>query len=219
MFGDPSPTEFDLRFRIFGIPVRVHPLFWLVAAVLGWNEQHPNHLLIWIPAVFVSIVIHEMGHALCARSLGNSPWIVLYGFGGFAAYHERWNVTTWQRVAITFCGPLAGFAFAAVVFGTTIGFGAPRTEVLSTLVTYLLFINLFWGLFNLLPVWPLDGGKISYYVLQRLSPARGPGVARGLSVVCAGLLAVGAAMISEFFLAVFFGILAVQSLQGRGMYR
>lgn len=219
MFGEPPPTEFDLRFRALGIPVRVHPLFWIVAAVLGWSESDPRRILLWIPAVFVSILIHELGHALCARSFGNEPWIVLYSFGGLAAYHERWNMATWQRVAITFCGPLAGFLLATVVVALSVVFGWPQTDILATLVLFLLTINIVWGLLNLLPIWPLDGGKIAFYLLERLSPSRGPGIARVLSAAFAGLLAVSAGMLGRFFLAVFFGFLAVQSLQGRGRYR
>ena len=70
LFTEPNRTPYDLRFNLFGIPVRVHPLFWLVAAILGaGSDPDPIELLLWIGTVFVSILIHEMGHALAARAL------------------------------------------------------------------------------------------------------------------------------------------------------
>ena len=78
MFGTVAPTPFDLKFSIFGIPVRVHPLFWLVSVIMQWNVHDPRTTLIWVVCVFVSILIHELGHALTAKSYGWPPHIVLY---------------------------------------------------------------------------------------------------------------------------------------------
>src|SRR5437899_154170 len=57
MLAMPEPTDFDLRFRLLGIPVRVHPLFWLVTAIMGYDQHHPRLTLIWIVCVFVSILV------------------------------------------------------------------------------------------------------------------------------------------------------------------
>ena len=48
MLGMPGTTEFDLRFRLLGIPVRIHPLFWAIAALLGWGGQSGLHIVVWI---------------------------------------------------------------------------------------------------------------------------------------------------------------------------
>ena len=85
MFGNIAPTPYDLNFSLLGVPIRVHPLFWLAALVLGLN-LNPHQLPIWIAVVFVSIVVHEMGHALMIRSFGWQPSIVLYTFGGLAMH-------------------------------------------------------------------------------------------------------------------------------------
>lgn len=63
MFGVPE-TPYDLRFQLLGMPVRVHPLFWLVAAMLGWRNENIPLVLIWVGCVFVSILVHEYGHGL-----------------------------------------------------------------------------------------------------------------------------------------------------------
>jgi hypothetical protein len=87
MLGMPEPTPYDLRFRLLGIPVRVHPLFWLATAVLGsGGSETLGPILIWIGCVFVSILVHEYGHGLMARLFRCRPSIVLYGLGGLCAY-------------------------------------------------------------------------------------------------------------------------------------
>ena len=89
MLGEPPQTQYDLRFQILGIPVRVHPFFWLVVVVLGLSggaKTTPAELLIWAGCVFVSILVHELGHAAAALAHGWRPWITLYGFGGLASY-------------------------------------------------------------------------------------------------------------------------------------
>lgn len=217
MFHEPPRTEFDLRFQLMGIPVRVHPLFWLVALLLGWDVTDLQAMALWVGAVFVSILVHEMGHAFCARAFGSIPHIVLYSFGGLAIYQESWRTSTWQRIAVAFCGPLAGFLLAGFVFALATSLGGPRTDLQETLYGYFLFINIGWGLVNLLPVWPLDGGQIAYYFLDRLSPAQGAQIARGLSVLAAALVAVYAFDLGQIYVALLFGYLAVLSLQGWGL--
>src|SRR5262245_37099251 len=64
----PEPLPYDLRWRMFGIPVRVHWTFWLFTAILGFNivEFGFVYLLVWMACAFVSILVHELGHALTA---------------------------------------------------------------------------------------------------------------------------------------------------------
>ena len=64
-----AETPYDLRFRLLGIPVRVHPLFWVVMAVLGWQDHNLPMVAVWVACVFVSILVHEYGHGLMAKSL------------------------------------------------------------------------------------------------------------------------------------------------------
>src|SRR5262249_50079467 len=109
MLGMPEPTPYDVRFRFLGIPVRVHPLFWLATAVLGGSggNETLGPILIWVGCVFVSILVHEYGHGLTARLFRCSPSIVLYGMGGLC-YSESERQTPLQRVAVLLAGPGAG---------------------------------------------------------------------------------------------------------------
>src|SRR5690606_844441 len=78
------PSPYDLRFQIAGIPIRVHPLFWLGALVLGMRLDSAT-LILWMIVVFCSVLIHELGHALMMRYFGQSPHVVLYLMGGYAS--------------------------------------------------------------------------------------------------------------------------------------
>lgn len=88
LLAEPPPTPWDLHFQVLGFPVRVHPLFWLVGLLLGFNGASGGNagvnLLIWFVALFSSILIHELGHALMIRRFGRQAHIVLYAMGGLA---------------------------------------------------------------------------------------------------------------------------------------
>ena len=71
------------HFRIFGIPIRVEPFFVVVAALFGIRLEPLWMVFAWVVIVFVSVLVHELGHALTYRALGQRSAIVLHGFGGF----------------------------------------------------------------------------------------------------------------------------------------
>jgi Zn-dependent protease len=195
VFFEPARTQFDLNFRLFGTSVRVHPFFWLITALLGWDvsmgHRHDFLLLIlWIACVFVSILVHEFGHVLMGRIFGTRGHIVLYSFGGLAVGSNQ-LANRWQRIAVSFAGPLAGFLLLGVVWlGVRLANPEEMSQRLRAVLIFLEWINLFWGLLNLLPIWPLDGGQISREVFGWLLPGRGTSVALGVSLVVAGLLAI-----------------------------
>jgi membrane-associated protease RseP (regulator of RpoE activity) len=253
MFMEPTPTAYDLRWHMFGIPVRVHPMFWLISVIMGWGllERGMEYLLIWIGCLFVSILIHELGHVWMGQLFGSQGHIVLYGFGGLAIGSNQLR-RRWQRILVCFAGPLAGFIFLGLVFlglwvwdpqafpfylgmaklqlGLPLGnlhvpaeAAMPNGFVLEAF-GQLFFINLLWGLINLLPVWPLDGGQISRDVCEGLSPDRGLTHSLGISLVVAGLLALHCFLVSigqrlvpiafgNPYAALLFALLAVQSYQ------
>ncbi len=162
---DAPPTPFDLNFRLFGFPVRVSPWFWVAALFLGWPLLRagvgPAALAIWVACMFGSILLHELGHAVLFRWYG--AWatrIVLHGFGGYAQA-ERQPVSRWKRIAIAFAGPGAQFALLGLLVASNRLTDWAGTN-LYTVLTYsiLVSINLWWPLLNLLPIWPLDGGRV-----------------------------------------------------------
>jgi Zn-dependent protease len=199
VFFEPSETPLDLKWRMFGIPVRVHPFFWLVAVGMGWNmiELGIAYLLIWVACVFVSILVHEMGHVVMARAFGARGYIVLYCFGGLACDLGN-QLNRWKRIAIALAGPCAGFLFYGVVYlvGNVTGWQDelhPKGgEYVYQIMWDLRWINLAWGLMNLLPVWPLDGGHVSRDLWTWVSRWNGVRNSLIMSIVVAALVALNA---------------------------
>src|SRR5512146_1456782 len=99
-FQSPPPTRYDLRFSLLGFPVRVHPLFWLIAVLLGSASADLVQILIWVLVVFVSILIHELGHALAFRRYGLSSQIVLHFAGGLTIPESTLWGGRWANVAL-----------------------------------------------------------------------------------------------------------------------
>ncbi len=232
MFGTVQPTQFDFTFSLLGIPVRVSAWFWLAGVILGYSalENGVQFLLSWLLVLFVSILIHELGHALVARYFGYSPRILLYHFGGLAMFEPYFGFTKGKSIAISFAGPLAGFLFYGLVrvFEATAMPGLLRS--LSEANAYLLFdvvfqlkyINLFWGLINLLPVLPLDGGQICREVCSSFSPRHGIGIALKIAIVFAGAAAVFFFSQGRTYSAMLFAMLCASNVsmlqEGRGRY-
>jgi membrane-associated protease RseP (regulator of RpoE activity) len=253
---EPNATRFDLRWRMLGTDVRVHPMFWLVSVIMGANTLDAGipYLLIWVGCVFVSILVHELGHVWMGQAFGSHGHIVLYGFGGLAIGSNHLE-SRWHRIAVSFAGPLAGFVFLGIIFGILwianrdgcefyllivgINLGLPLDgnffvdarppmwhPFVKAAISNLIFINLFWGLMNLLPVWPLDGGQISRDAWMGVSPEAGLTRSLGLSMLVAGLLAIHcflvmigkqllpfALPIGGVYPAILFAVLALQSFQ------
>ena len=199
-FSSAEPTPYDLRFSLLGIPVRVHPFFWLFSAMMGWAARDPGATAVWVACVFVSILVHEFGHALVLQAQGMSPEVVLHAFGGYASPQYQRRTSTWQRVGMLFAGPAAGFLLYALVrlllslpafreWISPIEFDTQGKFRLRQAMSQLLFINLWWGLMNLLPVYPLDGGQITRELLQTWFPWRGLEYSLQISLSVSGMLA------------------------------
>jgi Zn-dependent protease len=196
MFGQIPETSFDLHFRVLGIPVRIHPGFFIICAIFGFDAGLARAMgvnalvpvLLATGVLFVSILVHELGHALTARSFGWPPSIVLYHFGGLAYYTPHYGYTSTRSVLISLAGPGAGF----VLYGITLGVehlliqrGVQFTFIMIYIFATMKFVNLWWGLVNLLPVYPLDGGRVAEQVCKRIDPYRGMEYTFKLGIVAA----------------------------------
>jgi Zn-dependent protease len=239
MFAEPPRTQADLCFPLLGFPVRIQPFFWLVTILLGrafWSP--PEMALLWVAGVLLCILLHELGHAVVLRAYGFRPWIVLHGFGGLTIHDpgDTWarQPGPWGQILISAAGPAAGFLLAAVIVagGLAIGGGfrvawwgpASFLQVIPfvmwpgewfkamVFVNILLEVSVLWGLLNLLPIFPLDGGQIAQQIFLLVAPRDAMRQSLILSVLVAGTLA-GLAAIrwNDLYLAVFFGYLAYSS--------
>jgi stage IV sporulation protein FB len=231
--SEPQPTPYDVRFRLFDVPVRVDPWFW-VTCVFSVGELKPVLALIWVGVVFVSIVVHEFGHVLAFRYYRIQSHVVLWGFGGLAIPRWGGRLDSRAQMVVSFAGPLAGFILAAVlvlglrlsgvqtVFKTGLPyiidwkFVDPATGVLPEFVNLkllflfhgLLFVNLFWGLVNLLPIYPLDGGQISRAAFEMSNTPDGLRKSLIVSMVAAIGMAIYGLRSQSMIYVLLFGYLA-----------
>ena len=237
MFNQSSQTPYDLRFSLFTIPVQVHPFFWLTAIFLGLgltrdeNGAQAVHgtqvMLCWVIAVFIGVLVHELGHALTIRYLfGGYPRIVLYGLGGAAMHspHYRRTPRMWGRILISFSGPLFGFILAGICHMLMMGLPLDSQQVdarwfLWHILLFLYVIGIFWGIINLLPVLPMDGGHICQEICRRFSPWRGDVLAVQISLFTAVGVALLGLYFHQTFLAIMFGIMAYMNYQSLSFRR
>jgi Zn-dependent protease/predicted transcriptional regulator len=168
-------------FRVRGIPVRAHPSWLLILALLTWNlavGYFPQVLpdlpaaALWIRGLvaalllFVSVLLHELAHCIAALRYGIPvSSITLHIFGGVSQM-EREPERPGAEFTIAVVGPLASFALAAAL---ALGARAldPGPGARATM-QYLAFVNVLLGIFNLIPGFPLDGGRVLRAALWRL---------------------------------------------------
>jgi stage IV sporulation protein FB len=225
MYAPVSTTPYDLRFRLFGVPVHVTPWFWLAGVFLSWDLVS-NRLfdleLIWLVSLFVSILVHEYGHAFFAELFGCWPEIYLYHFGGLAAFQPNSRFTTLKSVIVSFAGPAAGFLLGGLVFASALFVytgswyqnldPTPQNRV-HFFFGRMIFINIAWGLVNLLPVLPLDGGRISEAILLRFRRYDGHRWAAIIGAVVAGGVAALFATMHQNYGAILFALLCLSNVQ------
>ncbi|MGZ6162198.1 MAG: site-2 protease family protein [Myxococcaceae bacterium] len=207
-----------LRFRLGSIPVLVHPGHLLFALALGLSAVSGSQplapaavVVIWVALVFVSVLLHELGHALAFRAFGYRSSIQLLMFGGVTTPETDQPLPWGKDVVTTLAGPIFGLALGVLCLWI-----APRVtgDLARYSFEYGAYTNLVWAVFNLLPVLPMDGGRVSRAILGRIFGRGGVIAAHGLGVlVCAGLAYVlfrsSAAPVTLVFLLLF----AVQNFQ------
>ncbi len=158
------------------IPIKISPFFFVTAALIGWiNSAQTSHPIIltfiWMGVIFISILVHEYGHALTSRYFGQKPRIQLVAFGGLT-YPEGPRLRGWREFLVVLNGPIFGFLlFLLCLFILSTGFFENPYALYSLKI--FTWVNLFWTIVNLLPVMPLDGGQLLRVVLESIFGAKG----------------------------------------------
>ena len=177
----------------------------------------PALLVIWTAAMFLSILVHEMGHALAMRYYGLGGRIVLYHFGGLAIPDGMgaWNaarrrpISPLQQIAISAAGPGMQLALAMVAWSVAVAVQVPTmptfwieqwfglefgdSRPLGSILGYasfdaILYPSIWWAILNLAPILPLDGGQIARDVFSLARVADPIRAAHVISIVVAGLI-------------------------------
>ena len=183
--------------RIAGIDVRIHATFLLLLAWFGvvyYAEGGYAALfsgLTFLILLFVCVVLHEFGHALAARAYGiNTPDITLLPIGGVARL-ERMPDKPWQELVVALAGPAVNVVIAFglyAVIGRLFGLGdlLQLAEGTGNVLTQLLSINVILVVFNLLPAFPMDGGRVLRALLaMKMKHARATQIAAVVGQVVA----------------------------------
>jgi Zn-dependent protease/CBS domain-containing protein len=207
--------------RVAGIQLRVHITFLLLIGWLALEYYKAGGSavaatgIIFVLLLFLCVVLHEFGHAFAAKAYGiNTPDITLLPIGGVARL-ERMPDEPKQELVIAVAGPAVNVVIAIcllLIVGSR-GDMDPRTAISSgDLLVNLLAINLWLVLFNLLPAFPMDGGRILRALLAtRISYARATQVAasigQGFAFVFGfvGLIVPGYALLIFIALFVYIG--------------
>lgn len=201
-----------IQFSLFRIPVRVEPIFWLTVAFLGGILQARNAddllgVALFALAAFISVLIHEMGHALMIRKFGLPTEVTLSAFGGYATYPSG-VLSRKKSFLVTAAGPAIQLAFGMAVF-VLAQFIRLESSQLKIFIDALFWVSIIWAIFNCLPVFPMDGG-------QMLAAILGPRRARAVHVIgigCAILVGVFALTNGFMLMGIFMGMFAWQNYQ------
>src|SRR5262249_28403399 len=129
-----------MKLRILGIPIKVEVSFWFTVVILGLVRVPELAFIVeWALVVFVSVLFHEMGHALVGRAFGLTPSIQLYALGGLTSWTEGKRLAPLKSIAISLAGPGAGFLFGGFVFMVALAIpSGARSPLLSDALTDLL---------------------------------------------------------------------------------
>jgi len=198
---------------MFGIPINIQPFFWLLAALIGWlSSMSLIGTVVWMTVILFSVLIHEFGHALTATAFGQQAAISLTGFGGMT-YRSGKQLPLWKEFLIVLNGPVAGFLLCAAAYFASGAMGEREGLVAGTLqITWI--VNLFWTVVNLLPVQPLDGGRLLSIVLEGALGFRGVKVAQFLSLILCGLIGLAFFAIGWILPGALFFILTFENYRG-----
>jgi Zn-dependent protease len=180
-------------------------------------------LAVWCAAILVSILVHELGHACVFRYVfGVESNIILHGFGGVTIPHSpvrHYYGIKGLLYEIFLCaaGCLAGFVLAGIAFSMLIMIDVPQQEgfnLLSLVEKFLYFtmiVSIIWGIFNLIPIYPLDGGQISRKIFLFFSPRNGIVNSLILSMAAAIICIYFCMTAGMFFGAILLGFFAYQN--------
>ena len=210
----PYQKAHMFRFTIFGIPVAVQPFFWITLAIIGGAGRASDAvalfgIVLFVLAGFISILVHELGHALTARRFGAYSEITLHAFGGLAAYSGV-RLTRLQSFLVTAAGPAIQLLLGLAVWYMIPPLSPRLSDQAYFFLRDLMVISIYWAVLNLLPVYPLDGGQMLH---AALGPQR---IRTTLWVTIIVAVAVGLYMLERkygFVFPLLLGIFAWQAYQ------
>jgi Zn-dependent protease len=204
-----------LAFNLGSIPVRIHASFFLLTLFLRYDPRRNVQvadLVAWSIVVLISVLVHELGHAIVGKAFGLAPQIDLHGMGGLTSWASVKKLSSLKHIAISLAGPMVGLVIGGAFFFAGSSIVTPGTFAEGVVGT-IVFVNFWWAVFNLLPIMPMDGGSVMYHVLDALTKGRGLKPARIVSMVLAVILGALAFKLGEQWIALLAALFAFQNFQ------
>ena len=199
--------------QIFGFPLTIEPFFFVMAWLIG-GRQEPQWMVLWVAVVFVGVLAHELGHAFAGRRLGMQPWIRLTSFGGMTGWQRPRPMTPIQQILISAAGPAVGITIGGTaLLATKAGFFAGGSPLLQRLAWDVMWVNLGWGVLNLLPILPLDGGHIASSLAELVAGRRGRMAARVFSVVLTVVIGLWALLARQWWILLLCAVFTYTNVQ------
>jgi Zn-dependent protease len=166
-----------LRLRVLGFPVHIDLSFVIIMGILGYGGMTRGSLrdlVLWLLVATVSVLIHELGHAVVARTTGAEPEIALTGFGGVTTWVPPAQLSRARSLAISLAGPVVGLlvGLGLLAVWRSVGDGLDGGSWQRTVIWFGVWTCLGWSVINLLPVLPLDGGQAMRELLPGSPPVR-----------------------------------------------
>jgi Zn-dependent protease len=166
---------------VFGIEVRINVSFLFLLGFFWFRFYQVGGVsgavqgVVYILILFACVTLHEFGHAFAARAFGiQTRDITLYAIGGVARLN-RIPEKPWQELIVAIAGPLVNVVIAAALFlVTNVSSGFQQVELLESpriaLLDKVAWANVFLILFNLIPAFPMDGGRVLRALLAMVTP-------------------------------------------------
>jgi stage IV sporulation protein FB len=174
-------------FTLANVPVSVSPWYLLLLGYMTMRD--PGQGLVFAVCITISLLTHEFGHALMARHFKLQPQILLHGFGGLTG-HDRAGRDRDEALIIA-AGPFSGLLLGVLVYAL-LQYVPIESANTDRALRYFMVINFVWSIFNLLPMWPMDGGQLLRIgASQVFKPGRGERLTHIVSIVVVVLVALG----------------------------
>lgn len=204
-------------FHLSSIPVTIEPSFFAVIGIFALAAPGLDALILWVVIATVSVLVHEVGHAVAFRAYGSEATIRLHGMGGLTTGAR---LPPARNLVVSLAGPLSGLLLlgvpAVVIATSDVGDGERLWELA---LEYAILINVVWSLVNLLPVLPLDGGNVIQSLLHLATGRDAERLTRYVSIAVAagaGLLALSQGFVIAVLLA---GFALAVNITGLGQQR
>jgi Zn-dependent protease len=202
-----------LRFHLGPFPVTLEASFLITAVLLSGLGGSPLEVALWVVVVFVSVLVHELGHALVGLWLGGKPEIVLQGLGGVTFPRLRTRPGALQQILLSIAGPAFGLLPGAAAWALKAIAPPEPGSLMAGVLADFMITSVMWAVLNLVPVLPLDGGQVMESVISGLRRKPSVVLASWVSaVIGAGLALVAMLVFRQWFIALFFAAMAFSNL-------